>query len=123
MCVVTAVGVLLAGGVALAKEIQGTAKNDRLKGTTRGDLIYGFGGDDTILGKDGNDELSGGPGGDHLVGGEGIAYYSGSNNNDTINSLDNRQDTVSCGLGLDDQVLADKDLDAVYGDCERVTER
>lgn len=25
--------------------------------------------------------------------------------------------------GGDDQVLADEDLDAVYGDCERVTKR
>jgi Ca2+-binding RTX toxin-like protein len=60
-----------------------------------------------------------GDGGDHLVVGEGVDYYSGGSNNDTINSLDGRPDTVSCGLGLDDQIIADRDLDAVYGDCER----
>lgn len=143
VCAVMAIGVLLAGGIALAKKVQGTQKNDTLRGTTRGDLIYGFGGDDTILGK--NDELYGGPGKDSISGDEDDAYggsgndevrsgngqddiyggdyYSGGNNNDTINSKDNRPDTVSCGLGLDDQVLADKDLDAVYSDCERVTEK
>lgn len=103
VCAVMALGVLLAGGVAIANEIQGTSKNDRLKGTERGDFIYGYGGD-------------------NVVGGEGIDYLSGGGNIDTINSLDGRPDIVSCGLGDDDQVIADEE-DNVATECDRVTRR
>lgn len=36
VCAVLTIGVLLVGGIALAKEIPGTRKEDRLKGNTRG---------------------------------------------------------------------------------------
>jgi serralysin len=155
VCTVMAIGVLLlGGGVAIAKQIQGDAKNNRLVGTERRDFIYGFGGDDTINGKgdddelygsqgrdgisgndgvdevyggsandrvrggDGNDEVYGGSGTDNLSGGKGFDYLSGGVNSDTILSVDGRaNDTVSCGTGDDDRVLADEG-DLVLGDCD-----
>ena len=159
VCTVMAAGVLLLSGVAIAKQIQGDAKNNRLVGTERRDFIYGFGGNDTINGRgsddelygsqgrdsisgndgvdeiyggsandtvrggDGDDEVSGGSGTDELSGGRGFDYLSGGGNSDTIVSVDGRSnDTVSCGPGIDDQVLADEG-DGVSGDCERVTRR
>ena len=45
---------------------------------------------------------------------------SGGNNNDIINALGGGRDLVNCGLGTDDQVIADE-ADGVNGDCERIT--
>jgi Ca2+-binding RTX toxin-like protein len=98
---------LLISGVALAAELIGTPGNDRLAGTEKRDLISARGGDDTVIGRMGDDELYGMPGGD---------------NNDTINAVGGGHDLINCGLGTDDQVIADTD-DGVNGDCERVTRR
>jgi len=51
---------MLLGGVALAKDIRGTFKEDVLQGTTQMDRINGLGAADTIAGKAGNDDCYGG---------------------------------------------------------------
>jgi Ca2+-binding RTX toxin-like protein len=50
-------GVLLLGGVALAKEITGTSGSDDLEGTNRADKIWGLRGSDYIAGEQGSDDL------------------------------------------------------------------
>ena len=91
-----AVAMLLAGGVALAKNIscarqdsrvcKGTNNNDLITGTNRGETIKARGGDDQVMarggkdkvfGQDGADLLMGGPGNDTLDGG---SSPSGSSN-------------------------------------------
>jgi len=95
----------MVSGVALAKEILGTPKNDRITGTDRGDVISARGGNDTVVGRDGIDELSGG------------------NNNDTINALGGGRDSINCGPGSDDQVMADEVDGVNINDRERITDR
>ncbi|MDP8899996.1 MAG: hypothetical protein M3N33_02375 [Actinomycetota bacterium] len=74
-----------------------------------------------ISARGGNDEIYGQPGGDSISGSDGDEL-SGGNNNDTINALGGGRDLVNCGLGKDDQVIADE-VDGVRGDCGRVTGR
>jgi hypothetical protein len=50
------VGMIVLGGVALAKDIRGTFKEDNLLGTSQLDRIYGLGAADTIGGRAGNDD-------------------------------------------------------------------
>ena len=47
LCGALLVGVMLLGGVALAKDIRGTFKEDVLQGTTQMDRINGLGAADT----------------------------------------------------------------------------
>jgi Ca2+-binding RTX toxin-like protein len=82
---------------------------DALRGLGGNDVLNGLAGDDCLTGGTGNDTLNGGPGNDRLDGGAG---------NDTINSRDDRRETVSCGTGLRDRVTADR-LDRLVG-CELV---
>ncbi len=126
---------LLLSGVALAAEMIGTPKNDRLVGTIKRDVILARGGDDTVIGRVTTnftacqvatrsqgaqapttctaETADGLRGGDEL---------SGGNNNDTINAVGGGHALINCGLGTDDQVIADADA-GVNGDCERVTRR
>ena len=76
-CVVALLGVLLAGGVAVARDYTGTPGPDEIRDTSSRDIIEGLGGNDRIFG-----------GGDTLKGGTGDDY---------IKSKDGRSDTVDCG--------------------------
>jgi Ca2+-binding RTX toxin-like protein len=71
--------------------------------------LVGLAGDDCLSGGTGNDTLNGGPGNDRFDGGAG---------NDVINSRDNVRESVTCGLGRQDRVTADR-LDRLVG-CEIV---
>jgi hypothetical protein len=83
--VLAAVAALTAAGSVLARNIQGTAKNDTLRGSPAADRINGKGGNDKLYGLAGNDTLLGGPGNDTLTGGPGA-------------------DTLNCGPGRDTAV-------------------
>ena len=104
---------LVFGGTALARTIDGTDRSELLVGTVRADALNGRGGSDRLNGLGGTDFLSGGTGRDRLDAGPGsdriVVQYDGS------------RDTVLCGSGLD-VVNADL-LDAVAADCELVGRR
>ena len=122
-------GVLLLGGVALAKTIDGTKGADDLVGTDQedvihasegkdyvsglaaGDVLYAGTGDDTVVGRDGYDRIYGNAGTDRLFGNHG---------NDTIYSAgDRRKDFVKCGQGEADTAYVDE-IDWVKKNCENV---
>jgi Ca2+-binding RTX toxin-like protein len=85
--------------------------------------VVGRGGNDEIYGQPAGDSISGSEGDDELTGGEGIDELSGGNNNDTINALGGGRDSINCGLGSDDQGIADEVDGVNINDCERITER
>ena len=111
------VGVLLVGGVALAKDIRGTFGKDNLEGTNQLDRIYGLGAADTITAFEGNDDCYGGSGADdincgggkdRIDGGFGVDDLFGGPGNDRIIATDGRVDRVNCGTG-DDTAYIDPD--------------
>jgi Ca2+-binding RTX toxin-like protein len=116
VCVVMLMGVLLVGGVAVAKGFRGTSGPDEIVGTKNADTIRGLGGNDRLLGSAGPDEIYGGGGRDTIRGGNG---------DDRLMAVDGRRDTTYCGDGTD-FVYADPDpngpntLDTVYYGCETV---
>jgi Ca2+-binding RTX toxin-like protein len=122
-------GVLLLGGVALAKTIDGTSGADDLVGTDEDDVIHASGGADYVSGLAGPDVLYAGAGNDTVVGRDGNdSIYGnagtdtlyGNNENDTINSAgDQTKDVVKCGLGKDDTAYVDE-IDWVKENCENV---
>jgi Ca2+-binding RTX toxin-like protein len=82
--VVALVVLMVTGGVALAKTVDGDNGRNILDGTAQADVIRGYGGKDTIR-----------PGGgvDHVYAGRG---------NDYVSSIgDNARDVVNCGPGND----------------------
>lgn len=108
-CVVMLMGMLLIGGVALAKTFTGTNGSDDITGTKR---------EDTIRGREGNDRLAGRGGPDDIHGGEGRDRLFGGNGDDTLRANDDQQDKVDCGRGRD-FVYADRS-DIVNFGCETV---
>ena len=66
----------------------------------------------------GNDTLAGGARQRHAHGRPGTDRFAGGAGNDTINSRDQRRETVSCGTGRRDRVTADR-VDRLVG-CEIV---
>ena len=95
----------------------GTAGDDVLTGRARRDVVVAFGGNDTIRGGLNNDTICGGAGADRIRGGAGDDSISGGAGNDTLvgdagndtlNSRDGRRETVSCGTGRQDRVIADR---------------
>jgi Ca2+-binding RTX toxin-like protein len=101
----------LAASVAVAANVNGTAKNDRLVGTNKADRINGKGGNDKIYGKNGNDKMIGAPGNDllsgsggddNIVAGLGKDQVQASGGDDTIKA-DNGDvsDQIFCGSGFD----------------------
>jgi Ca2+-binding RTX toxin-like protein len=128
--VVVAALLLLAGGIALAKEIRckggpcrGTSRADSIVGSVRRDVIVakagndqvvagrgsdevrGGPGDDNILfGEDGNDKLLGGDGIDNLVGGAGRDSVFGGLGNDRLQGNDG-----------DDKLTGDEGNDVILG--------
>ena len=143
-------GADLISGNYFPTRLYGLGGNDRLFGTgTIENRMDGGPGDDSIesggllLGGDGDDRLSsaianespvrqdGGPGADvllgrygndRLVGGTGRDRISGGSGNDYVNARDRERDSVRCGDGRSDRVVADRG-DSVARDCERVSRR
>jgi len=126
----------LTAGVAVARDFNGTGRDDVIRGTESADNIsgnggsdrlYGNGGGDTLLGgfgndpalkggegndtlngNLGNDRLYGGPGNDTLNGGQGRDLLEGQGGNDRIfASGDSTRDQVKCGSGDDDFTRVD----------------
>jgi Ca2+-binding RTX toxin-like protein len=99
--------------------LNGDGVANDLVGTAERDWICGRGGADVLRGKEGNDTLVGGAGGDLILGAAGRDYVSGGGGNDTVKVRDGVRDTVNCGLGSRDLVIADSH-DVVRANCERV---
>ena len=84
-----ALGLILAGGVALAANpiacpgglCEGTTGNDEMTGTSETDYMYAKEGNDTLRGLGKFDDLRGGPGNDDLDGGAGNDQYNIYDNN------------------------------------------
>ena len=122
-------GVLLLGGVALAKTIDGTPRPDDLIGTANEDVIHGGGGKDYISGLVAADLLYAGAGNDTVVGREdsdriygntGSDMLFGNEGNDTIDSAgDGVRDVVKCGPGDADTAYVEE-IDSVNPSCETV---
>src|SRR5918994_2664519 len=89
LAVVAAV-LVVASGVALARDFVGTDRGERIVGTDSADTIDGNGGDDTIIGKGGPDRIRGGNGSDEQYGGPG---------NDGIDADGGVRGLVNCGTG------------------------
>ena len=106
LAVVAAV-LVVASGVALARDFVGTDRGERIVGTDSADTIDGNGGDDTIIGKRGPDRIRGGNGKDKQYGGRG---------SDVIDSDGGFRDLVNCGRGIDTAYVDRRDQ--VAG-CER----
>src|SRR5919107_5165674 len=98
---------LLASGVALAKNISGTEAGEKIVGTKFKDHINSLGGNDVVLGYAGADKIRGGNDNDKQYGGMG---------NDVIYSEGGFRDLVNCGKGTDTAYVDSKDQ--VVG-CER----
>jgi Ca2+-binding RTX toxin-like protein len=96
----------------------GGAEPDRLTGLSLGDWLRGLGGNDTLAGRAGDDCLSGGAGNDALNGGPGNDRFDAGPGDDTVNARDGRSETVNCGPGRQDRVIADR-TDRLVG-CETV---
>lgn len=79
-----ALALFLAGGVALAAVVNGTAGDDTLYGTNSKDTIYGYEGNDTIAGKGLGDEIWGGTGSDTIKGEAGFDTLHGEGGNDKL---------------------------------------
>ena len=130
LCGALLVGVIVLSGVALAKDIRGTFKQDDLTGTNQMDRIYGLGAADTLSGLGGNDDCYGGSGADEILCGPGIDRVDGGfgfddlfggPNNDTISAADGYEDDVNCGPGNNDTAYVDiKDI--VDNNCENIWE-
>jgi Ca2+-binding RTX toxin-like protein len=75
----------------------GSEYADVLTGTQRDQQLFGFDGDDVIAGGEGRDTLNGGPGGDR------------------IDARDGELDTIDCGGGLFERLLADPVESSVLG--------
>ena len=96
-CVVMLMGVLLVGGVAVAKGFRGTSGPDEILGTKNADTIRGLGGNDRLSGRGGPDEIYGGGGRDKIRGGNG---------DDVLRAVDGQRDTIYRGrLALPPRLL------------------
>jgi hypothetical protein len=116
LCGALLVGVIVLSGVALAKDIRGTFKQDDLRGTNLRDRIYGLARADTLGARAGNDDCYGGSGfdvircgdgNDRIDGGFGEDELFGGPANDTILAADGQVDYVNCGLGDNDTAYVD----------------
>ena len=89
---VMAAVLVMASGVALARNFVGTERGERIVGTDSADTIDANGGDDTVIGLRGADKIRGGNGKDKQYGGRG---------NDVIDTDGGYKDIVDCGRGTD----------------------
>jgi hypothetical protein len=110
----------MAGGVALADNIEGNGGNNRLVGTNGKDTIsggggadhiFGRGGADRLFGDSGNDDVHGGKGNDRLQSGLGQDELFGAAGSDFVNAIDGQyNDVVDCGSGDGDVAGIDIEL-------------
>ena len=135
-----AAALLLAGGAALAREID--CGGGQCVGTDRADAMFGTTGEDDISGRDGNDTIAGDPAvspfiyGDDLIrGGAGRDDIRDGNHGDPdvdqifggkgadridVREGDNSRDVVDCGPGTDTVLLDETDT---VTNCETVDHR
>jgi Ca2+-binding RTX toxin-like protein len=88
--------------------LDGGSGDDVETGDAGNDTLTGGGGKDRLNGGDGSDMLDGGAGDDTLTGGPGTNIYKGGAGNDTIRAVNHKRDTIDCGAGRRDKVLADR---------------
>ena len=93
-------GVLMLGGVALAKNYVGTDTGEKIVGTKYADHINAKGGDDVVQGLAGPDKIRGGNDNDKQYGGRG---------NDVIYTEGGFRDLVNCDKGTDTAYVDSKD--------------
>jgi Ca2+-binding RTX toxin-like protein len=105
---VMAATLVVASGVALAKDYIGTEKGETIVGTKAADRINAMGGDDVVRGYKGGDTIRGGVGKDRQYGGRG---------NDVFFSAGGFRDLVDCGPGVDTAYVDSKDR---VVDCEKL---
>jgi Ca2+-binding RTX toxin-like protein len=113
---VVTVGLLLAGGAVLAKDIEctggpcvGTKRADTFTGSGVADQITGRAGNDVIFSGEGDDEVRGGRGADELVDNDpfrDVDTILGGKGNDIIDVREgtaggDNPDVVDCGPGTD----------------------
>ena len=108
MLAVMAAALVVASGVALAKNYVGTDRGEKIVGTKYADHINAKGGDDVVLGWAGPDKIRGGNDNDKQYGGRG---------NDVIYTEGGFRELVNCGKGIDTAYVDSKDR--VVG-CEKV---
>ncbi len=122
MLTVMVAAILLAGGVAFAAFIEGTAGDDTIRGTDDSDAIsalagndtvFGYGGPDAIKGEEGRDDLFGGDGPDRVDGGTWSDEIVGGPGNDPLYG-EAGEDTVS-GLAGDDAIYGGDHDDRLFG--------
>jgi Ca2+-binding RTX toxin-like protein len=89
--------VLLASGVALATDMNGTDGPDKLRGTNRDDTLVGKGGNDVLSGLGGRDQLLGGRGKDWLL--SGTKRFFGTGDKKLVGGPGN--DGIHAGQGSD----------------------
>lgn len=116
LLVAMAAGTLVAGGVALAATVLGTAKAEVLVGTRYSDDIRAGGGGGEVRGLRGPDRLEGGRGEDMIRGGRGDDFIGSFDARDGDDGLGN---VVRCGPGHD-TVAVDRS-DRVASSCEDVS--
>jgi Ca2+-binding RTX toxin-like protein len=113
-------------GAGGADVVDGGAGNDDLYGDYQPtgpspaarDRLFGMAGNDDLTGSRGGDILDGGSGNDDLNGNAGIDRYLGGKGNDSIVAADGRKESIDCGSGSKDSVIADP-IDKVKN-CEKV---
>ena len=105
---------------AVAKNINGSAEQDRLQGTSandrisaggKDDRVSGGGGDDFIDGGTGDDGLNGSSGNDRIVGQSGKDEIDGGSGNDNIDGGES-DDTIVGGPG-EDRIVGGNDDDTI----------
>ena len=106
---VMAAALVVASGVALAKNYLGTDNGEKIVGTKYADTISAKGGEDVVRGLAGADTIRGGNDKDNQYGGRG---------NDLIVTQGGFRDLVNCGEGID-TARVDRG-DRATRDCERV---
>jgi len=117
------VALMVAGGMALAKSLDGTMRDDRLIGSNHRDQIAGEGGEDLIRGLRSADALSGGDDDDTIYAGpthESAMDVVSAGGGDDFVRVFNRpaaRDLVDCGNGFDRVVADSRD---VLAGCNRV---
>jgi RTX calcium-binding nonapeptide repeat (4 copies) len=109
------------------ERVRGGQAGDVIGGGRGFNVLDGRGGDDRIFGRAGQDFISGGPGSDELTGGDGADnltgdsgpdHFEGGAGNDILFAARAGPDSVNCGPGRGDVVVAPNRRDITDPDCE-----
>ena len=95
--------------------VYGRGGNDRIASSAADSAFYGDEGQDRLRGLGGEDTLDGGRGHDRL--------YGGPDNDRLFADNDDRDRTIACGKGDDDQAFIDRNLDPKPKGCEHIRRR